>query len=133
MTVHHIGYLVKDIEKAINKFMCLGFKVTSEVVYDSLRKVNICFMQNEGYTIELVSPASPDSVVSNLIKQYRNCPYHLCFYSDDFDKEYASLLSHGFTAIGEPQPATAIEDRKVAFFVNASIGIFEMIDGGTTK
>lgn len=131
MTVHHIGYLVKNIDKAVVRFQSLGFESVSETVYDSLRKVNICFMKNGGYVIELVSPAAPDSVVSSLIKQYRNCPYHLCYLSNDFDKECEELLDRGFTSIGEPQPALAIENRRVGFFVNAYIGIIEVVDGGS--
>ena len=79
LKIHHIGYLVKKIEAAIRTFEALGYQLIQDTVYDDIRKVNICFLQKDEYCIELVSPVAEDSVVSGLMKKYKNCPYHICY------------------------------------------------------
>ena len=48
MKIHHIGYLVDDIEKAAQEFEQLGFTRTSEAVEDKTRQVYILFLDNDG-------------------------------------------------------------------------------------
>lgn len=57
LKIHHIGYLVKKIEKAKKSFEALGYLVEQDTVYDDIRKVNICFLVKDGYRVELVSPS----------------------------------------------------------------------------
>lgn len=128
MRVHHIGYLVKKIEKAEQKFGLLGFSVVKEAVYDEYRRVNISFMEKDGYVIELVAPADKDSVVSELYKKIRNAPYHICYTAENFEKDLEELLSNGFVQIDEPCPAPAIGGKKVVFLMNAAIGMVELLE-----
>ena len=128
MRIHHIGYLVKKLDKARKAFERLGYTVTQEPVYDPYRKIDICFMELDGYVIELVSPAAPDSVVSALIKQYRNSPYHICYIAEHFEKEAAELCEKGFVQIGEPCPAPAIGQKRVLFLMSPAIGIIELLE-----
>ena len=67
MNIHHIGYLVKKGPKAQAAFEALGYIAEGEWTHDEIRKVDILFLQKDGYRIELVSPYAPDSVVSGLI------------------------------------------------------------------
>ncbi|MBD5520933.1 MAG: lactoylglutathione lyase [Lachnospiraceae bacterium] len=129
LKVHHIGYLVKKIDAAISSFEKLGYHITQDKVYDDIRKVNICFMEKDGYCIELVSPAAEDSVVSGLMKRYKNSPYHICYETDDFEKDYMTLVSDGFVAIDTPTPAPALGGREVVFLTSAVMGMIELIKG----
>ncbi|MFR7844069.1 MAG: hypothetical protein ACLU3U_14005 [Gallintestinimicrobium sp.] len=61
-----------------------------EWTHDEIRKVDILFLQKDGYRIELVSPYAPDSVVSGLIRTYKNAPYHLCYEAENFEKSWQS-------------------------------------------
>lgn len=84
-------------------------------------------MEKDGYCIELVSPVSEESVVYGLLKRYKNSPYHICYETEDFEKDYQTLLTSGFIAIDEPTPAPALQNRKVTFLTNASMGMIELI------
>lgn len=66
MTIDHIGYAVKDIEKAREKFESLGF-VFGEKVVDWSRNLSIQFGNKDGYRIELVSPISCGSPVDGVL------------------------------------------------------------------
>lgn len=127
LSVHHIGYLVKKIEKAKQTFEQLGYRTEQDVVYDDIRKINICFMVMGDCRVELVSPVSEDSVVAGLIRKYKNSPYHICYETDDYEAAYAELTAHGFLAIDTPTPAPALGGRKVVFLTNAAIGMIELI------
>ena len=127
LKIHHIGYLVKKIEAAIQTFEALGYQSVQAVMYDDIRKVNICFLQKDNYCIELVSPAAEDSLVSGLLKKYKNCPYHICYETADFDSDYQMLLSSGFISIDTPTPAPALQGRDVVFLTSASMGMIELL------
>jgi len=128
LTVHHIGYLVKNIDKAVDEFIKLGYQIKSEKVYDEYRKVDIIFLENNAYCIELVSPSGEDSIVSGLMNRYKNSPYHICYETDDIETASESLISNGFTAIDEPTPAPAIQNHKVRFFMNRHMGMIELVE-----
>ena len=108
LSIHHIGYLVKKIEKARQAFLSLGYEAEQDIVYDHIRKVNICFLVKDGYRIELV-------------------PYHICYETADFEAAYAELAAGGFIAIDTPTPAPALGGRDVVFLSSASIGMIELI------
>lgn len=127
LRVHHIGYLVKKIERARRTFEQLGYRTEQDVVYDDIRKINICFMVMGDCRVELVSPVSEDSVVAGLIRKYKNSPYHICYETDDYEEAYAELTANGFLAIDTPTPAPALGGRSVVFLTNAAIGMIELI------
>ncbi len=131
ITFHHVGYLVKNIKKAIEPFKALGYE---EIQYcdefiknDQIRKCDICFLKNGDNVVELVSPNSDDSPVKNLLKTYKNMSYHMCMESDDIENDLASLKNQGYVVFLEPEFAPAINNRKVVFLMNRHIGIIEIV------
>lgn len=132
MRIHHIGYLVNDIEKAINTLVSTGYSISRDTVYDHYRQVDIAFLERDGYTIELVSPKTETSVVAGLIKRYKNAPYHICYASDDFLADIEKFAGGGYKQINEPTPAPALDGRRVCFFISPSVGMVELLDGRTT-
>lgn len=127
LKVHHIGYLVKKIEPAIRTLQSLGYRIMQDTVFDEIRQVDICFLEKDGYRIELVSPVSDQSVVYGLLKKYKNCPYHICYETTDFEKDYEALRNEGFLPIDTLTPAPALSGREVAFMTHAALGMIELI------
>lgn len=64
MTVDHIGYAVKNIEKAEKQMKALGYSF-EPTVDDADRNVYIAFGSLAGYRIELVAPGSQEGGVSS--------------------------------------------------------------------
>ena len=127
MKIHHIGYLVKNINKSITSFTLLGYELESGPVYDEIRKIDIAFLTKEDYRVELVASAAEDSTVAELAKKYENMPYHISYESDDFEKDVDELSKNGFIPIDKATPAPAIEGKEVEFFINANMGMIEVI------
>ena len=128
MKIHHVGYLVKNIEKSINSFEMLGFSIIREPQYDEYRDIDICFMKNGEYVIELVSPKTKNSVVAELKKKLGNSPYHFCYEVDDIEEAINKLREQKFVVWQEPHEAIAIGGRKVVFLINSQIGIVELVE-----
>lgn len=127
LNIHHIGYLVKKMDTAILAFTNLGYQVNQDTVYDNIRKVDICFLEKDGYCIELVSPVSEDSVVAGLLKKYKNSPYHICYETADFESDFEALRSQGFMPIDTLTPAPALSGKEVVFMTHAALGMIELI------
>lgn len=128
MKVHHIGYLVKKIEKAAAAFKALGYVELGEMTDDTVRGIDILFLEKDGYTVELVSPNRPDSIVSGLIKTYKNAPYHICYTSSSFEEDTEKLEGSGYIRMGEPCEAPAIEGKRVVFLMSPVLGMIEVIE-----
>lgn len=128
MKIHHIGYLVKKIEKAAAAFEALGYEREGAVVHDEIRKVDILFLTKDGYRIELVSPYAADSVAAGLLKTYKNAPYHICYTAGSFEKDMEKLEGSGYVRIDEPTAAPAICGRRVTFFVHPAMGMIELLE-----
>lgn len=128
MRIHHIGYLVRNIEKAQAVFLDLGYTLQSPPCFDDYRGVTISFLKNDVHCIELVEPNRNDSVAMGLLKRYRNSPYHICYITTDLKNKVASLRQQGFMPLGPSAPAVAIQDQNVIFLVHPHIGIIELIE-----
>ncbi|MBQ3079371.1 MAG: VOC family protein [Clostridia bacterium] len=128
MKIHHIGYLVKKIARAAEKFEKLGFCAVSDCVHDEARGIEILFMKNGETVIELVCPADPDSQVTGLVKRLGNTPYHICYETEDIEKDVEHLAQNGYVLVNPPQPAPAIDGKRVAFLMNGAIGLIELVE-----
>ena len=128
MKIHHVGYLAKNIEKTEKKFFELGYTVESPTAYDEIRKINIEFLVNGDYRVELIQPMSEDSPMFPLLKRYKNSPYHFCYEVESLEESVKELSENGYTVIQEPEIAPCIEGRKVAFLNNISMGIIELVE-----
>mgnify|MGYP002627500138 FL=1 len=86
MKIDHIGYAVKNIEKAMIDFIKLGF-VFEKPVDDYDRNVRIAFGDNDGYRIELVAPLNKEiqSPVDLQLARIGATPYHICYSTDNLE------------------------------------------------
>ena len=128
MKIHHIGYLVKKLEKAQKQFETLGFMPMGENVYDEIRGIDILFMKNGDVVIELVCPVDEQSQVSGLVKRLGNSPYHICYETEDIERAVEELSGSGYVVVNPPKVAPAIDGRRVAFLMSASVGLIELVE-----
>lgn len=128
MTIHHIGYLVKKLERARKTFEGLGYVVEQETVRDEFRKIDILFLSKDGYRVELVSPYDQTSVVAGLLARVGNSPYHLCYEVDDLDAEVERLRDARYVVSADSAAAPACGGRRVVFLVHPFMGMIELLE-----
>jgi methylmalonyl-CoA/ethylmalonyl-CoA epimerase len=136
MKIHHIGYLVKDIESAAMSLELLGYARKGDICYDETRDADMLFLENDGYRIELVAPRSESSVAWNLLKKHGNSPYHICYETDNIMEESERLKARGYITLSTEANAPAITEvmdsdesvaYSVAFFMGRDIGMIELV------
>lgn len=137
MTIDHIGFLTHDIDKTINSFKALGFVQESEIIINNgtnnpekdsvsmFRNLAICFMANGVYRIELVSPISEDSVVTNILKKQGAGPYHICYQTYEIHEKIIELRSQGWMLIQKPERSNILGGA-VAFLFKRDMGFLEL-------
>lgn len=129
MTIDHIGYAVKRIDRALASFEKLGY-VFGPVIDDNDRNLKIAFGEMDGYRVELVSPLdkSQPSPADTYLSKVGPTPYHICYRTKDLDREIEELGSQGFKVIVEPSEAVAFSNRRVVFMMNAGLGLMEIVE-----
>lgn len=129
MKAHHIGYLVEDIHSAIDQFTQMGYTAQKEgVIHDNDRGILICFMENGALLVELISAAGEKSTVAGMLKKKGPGPYHVCYLSNNLEGDIQTLTQKGFLPITPPAPASALQNRRVAFLFNKNVGIVELLE-----
>ena len=128
MKIHHIGYAVKNIEDSLNEFKKLGYKTIENKIVDNQRNVMIQFVRNGDYLIELVAPLNKESPVTSLLGKQGNSPYHICYKTNNLEKEINDLGNNGFVVISNLLKAPAINNKKVIFLYKKEIGLIELVE-----
>ena len=128
MTVHHIGYAVPDIDKALVEFAALGWKVCSDVTDDEARQVKIVFMEQSGCKIELVAPLSDESPIRQTLRKGSGTPYHICYEVDNLEAAEAELKKAKFIPFKKAAVAPAIGGRRVEFMYAKQNGVIELVE-----
>lgn len=137
MKIDHIGYLCKNMQNSLEEFQNLGYQKQSEIYQDTLpledgqsRNVFICFLEKDGYRIELVTPINKDSVVYDTLKKRGEGPYHICYQVKNLEAELEQMVEQGYFVIQEPNKAIAFQNSRVAFLFKMGVGIIELVERG---
>ncbi len=129
MKIDHIGYAVRNMDKALDSFQQLGF-VFEPIIDDIDRNVRICFGEKDGYKIELICPldGKKSSPVDQYLANALGTPYHICYLTDHLDKEIERFKKQGFKVIISPSPAIAFQNRRVVFMMSLGFGLMELVE-----
>ena len=128
MKVHHIGYAVPDIAKAVLEFESLGWKVSSEITDDMPRQVRIVFMRNGDQLVELVAPLSAASPICKTLQKGSGTPYHICYEVANLETAEAELKKMRFITFKKAAVAPAIGGRRVIFMYAKNVGVVELVE-----
>jgi methylmalonyl-CoA/ethylmalonyl-CoA epimerase len=85
-------------------------------------------LENNKQFLEIICPASDDSIVRNLTKKFNNKIYHICYEVDNIEQAIKDLEEKGFVLIDPPRPAIFFDNRRVAFLSSIYCGIVELIE-----
>lgn len=128
LKIHHVGYLVKNIKRATTAFSDLGFVATSDLIDDDYRKIQILFMEKDGYTIELVCPTDKTTKIADLARRVGNSPYHICYICHNLEETEQSLKEAGYVLCDEAHEAVAFDNRRVCFYIHPFLGMIELLE-----
>ena len=114
LIIHHIGIVVKDINKSIELYLKLGYRIDSNIVIDFNQNNRLAFMHNDlnSLMVELIEPMDETSSVYNFNTGY----HHVCY---EVEKKEAFFSVFKQLKIGKvftkPVKAPAINNREIVF------------------
>ncbi len=127
MRVDHIGYAVKNIDKARKSMEALGYSFEA-TVEDTERNVYIAFGELDGYRVELVAPISEGCPVDMFLSKIGPTPYHICYKSADIEGDIETLKKSRFKVSIPLAPAVAFNNKRVVFLYSLSVGLIEIVE-----
>lgn len=128
LKVHHIGYAVNNLQQSLEMFQKLGYVIKSGPEKDFKRNVEIAFLQNNNYLVELISPLNEISPIKNYLNKIGNTPYHICYETHDIDETILELKKQKYRVIEKPSKAIAINNQRVAFLYQPKYGLLELLE-----
>lgn len=127
MKIDHIGYAVKNIDKAKKSMEALGY-IFEETVEDTDRNIYIAFGKMNEYRVELVAPVSAGSPVDMHLSKIGPTPYHICYKSTDIESDIERLQANRFKVSIPLTPAIAFGNKRVVFMYSLSVGLIEIVE-----
>lgn len=127
MRIDHIGYAVKNIEKARRSMEALGFSF-EDTVEDPDRQIYIAFGESDGYRVELVAPMAEGSPVDKQLSAIGPTPYHICYKSSEIEADIEKLKENRFRVSVPLAPAVAFGGKRVVFLYSLSVGLIEIVE-----
>ncbi|POV86799.1 glyoxalase [Aeromonas sp. ASNIH8] len=131
MQFDHIGLVVPDLASGVAYCRdVLGLSRFSVAVEDPLQRVWVQFVHDDyGLCYELVSPASEESPVAQVLKTRRNVINHLAYRVSNLQASAERLRTQRHLPLGPSQPAIAFGGSHVQFFLSPLGHIVELIEG----
>lgn len=127
MKVDHIGYAVKNIDKAKRSLEALGYEF-EPTIEDKDRNIFLCFGELDGYRVELVAPTGENTPVDMHLSKIGPTPYHICYKSSDIESDIERLKSERFKVTVPLAPAVAFGNRRVVFLYSLAAGLIEIVE-----
>ena len=130
MKLHHIGIVVKNIQKSLGELnQYLNFESTTVPSLVGSQKVNICFLKTNNVFLELIEPAQKNSPISDFVKK-KGGFHHLCFEVDDIHVELERMKKNGARIIVDV--VRGFENRLTAFVMldmkNTNCNLIELAE-----
>jgi len=130
LKLHHIGIVVKNIQKSLGELnQYLNFESTTVPSLVGSQKVNICFLKTNNVFLELIEPAQENSPISDFVKK-KGGFHHLCFEVDDIHVELERIKKNGARVIVDV--VRGFENRLTAFVMldmkNTNCNLIELAE-----
>ncbi len=130
MRLHHVGFVVADIENSVPGFIhSLGMSWDGAIYQDPKQKVRVTFLATGPACaqIELVEPVGADSPVAKFLSRGGG-QHHLCYEVEDIAQALAVFKSRKVSIVQRPCSALAFEGRRIAWFVTPERLVVELLE-----
>lgn len=128
--VHHVGIAVQSIDQAMRFYRDkLGLSVRQRVTLAD-RGLHVAFLQSGETKIELMEPFTEDNTVRRFLDRRGEGLHHLCFQSDNLERDMQTMSALGTDFI-DAAPRPGAEGRVAFIQPDCAAGVLvELIDLG---
>ncbi len=115
---HHVGLAVQSIAALVPD---------AAITHDETQQVKVAFVDIAGQCIELIEPASDTSPVTDSLAKGQKL-VHVAIEVPQIEVAITAARAHGFHRLARPVPATAFDERPIAWLFSRQYGLFELIE-----
>ena len=137
MRVDHIGYVTSDLKKSIKSFKeLLDLKPITKIIKEPAHKVKLIFFElnKSGYpAIELITPISRKSKVSNFLLKNGNGFHHLAYEVEDIHSKIIELKKKNFIVLSQVVPGAGHNNTPTIWFFSPDGQLIELIQKQKNK
>lgn len=132
-TIHHTGFVVRDLAAAENRFAALGYTPRAETVEDDYQDAEIVFLKRAGSgsgepLIELIRPRSEQSRVYEFAVKSKFRIHHVCYSTGNIEAAVKELTAQKFFQVTPVVEAPAIGGSLICFLFSRETGLFEIVE-----
>jgi methylmalonyl-CoA/ethylmalonyl-CoA epimerase len=128
--IHHIGWLVADVESAAASFAeSLGAEILTGAIHDPLQKAAVLFLRVPADPVqwELVAPVGEGSPLTAALARGGGF-HHVCYEVDNLAEALSRARSLRGVVVRPPKPAVAFEGRRIAWVMTAEKLLIEYLE-----
>jgi methylmalonyl-CoA/ethylmalonyl-CoA epimerase len=131
--LHHIGLLVRSIERATELQVArYGYRIESPIIHDPVQTARVRFLRlpQGAHWLELVAPEDAQSRLAGALARRGEGLHHLCYQVPRLTEACAQLREGGQMLLAEPVPAPAFGCRPIAWFMDRAGLLTELVEAG---
>ncbi len=113
LRLHHVGYVVSDLDAAAANYARLGFTEGERHEIPEQKIVAMTFHAGDGW-LELIQPTDPEGPIAKYMSKRGEGTHHVAFEVDDIVAELARLKDDGVRLIDEI-PRRGAHGWRIAF------------------
>ncbi len=111
--LHHVGYVVSDIDEAAGHYRSLGFGEGERHEIPEQKIIAMTFRAGAGW-MELIQPTDPDGPIAAFMAKRGEGVHHVAYQVEDIEAKLAELKAAGVQLIDEV-PRTGAHNWRIAF------------------
>ncbi len=113
LRLHHVGYVVSDLDAAAKTYKSLGFSDGERHEIPEQNIVAMTFRAGPGW-MELIQPTDPEGPIAAYMEKRGEGVHHVAYQVDDIEAKLAELKDAGVQLIDET-PRTGAHGWRIAF------------------
>lgn len=113
LRLHHVGYVVSDIDAAAETYRQLGFAAGERHEIPEQKIIAMTFHAGHGW-MELIQPTDLDGPIAAFMAKRGEGVHHVAFQVDDIEAKLAELKAAGVQLIDQT-PRTGAHNWRIAF------------------
>lgn len=133
MTLNHLGFVARDLQRTVDAYLLMGFeKVHEDVKHHVPKNMFVQRMKLGDAIVEIMQvadPSKPSFATEPL--DTSSAPValqHICYDVEDIDKTVESLMATGEYTIHEPICSGVFQKNRICFLRHKYIGLVEFFE-----
>ena len=113
LRLHHVGYVVNDIDAAAETYRALGFTDGERHEIPEQKILAMTFRAGAGW-MELIQPTDPEGPIAAYMAKRGEGVHHVAYQVEDIEAKLAELKASGVQLIDEA-PRSGAHGWRIAF------------------